>query len=59
MVSTIGLHRYADRDEIQHLSTCLVELGSEFVEVLWSSGNKSNPVAGFGKETTVGFAISS
>lgn len=55
-VSTIGLHRYADR--IQHLSTCLIELGSEFVEVLWSSGHESDSVAGFGEETAVGCFMS-
>lgn len=50
------MHRSADR--IQHLSTCLIELGSEFLEVLWSSGHESDSVAGFGEETAVGCFMS-
>jgi hypothetical protein len=34
----------------------LLELGSEFIKVLWSSGNESDSVARFGEETTVEYS---
>jgi len=46
----MGAHIWS---KIQHLCTCLIELCSEFIEVLWSSGDQSYSVARFGKETAV------
>lgn len=40
-------------DRSQHLSACLADLCSEFIEVLWSSRDKSDSVARFGEETAV------